>query len=176
MCCFSSLLQIDKSFAALWSSWTGSVVAPSVTRLGVPEETQHAADAATCPQACPWLTSNPETRANSALFVKHVWLHLESAQVLAGTICISPAWQVHKLVCAQTSQMHSVRVAPSLFSWMLLGLVITNEVMSGFAVSLCLLLLFSGLISLYSSTVADCFVSAVCVCPSTHSLPPIQQV
>lgn len=31
---------------------------------------RHDADAATCPQVCPWLTSNPETRANSALFVK----------------------------------------------------------------------------------------------------------
>lgn len=28
------------------------------------------ADAATCPQVCPWLTSHPETTANSALFVK----------------------------------------------------------------------------------------------------------
>lgn len=84
----------------------------------MPEETQHDAAAATCPQACPWLTSNPEIRTNSALFVKPL-VAPSGVQVLAGTI-------LHWL-CAQISQMRSVRGAPSLFSWMLLGLVITKR-------------------------------------------------
>lgn len=69
-------------------------------------------------QACPWLTSNPGSRKNSALFVKPP-VAPSGVQVLAGTTL---HWS-----CAQPSQMRSVQGAPSLFSWMLLGLVITKR-------------------------------------------------
>lgn len=69
--------------------------------LGVPEEKQHDADVASSPQVCQWLTSNPESRTNSALFVKPrvapsgansgtCWDHFSSLQhrrLLSWSVC-----------------------------------------------------------------------------------------
>lgn len=84
------------------------------------------------------------------------------------------AQQDHKLVCVLRLPKSTVfeQHLPSCHGccWVWWS---QNVVMSGFAVSLCLPLLLSGLILFYSSTVADCLV---CACPSIHSLPPIWQV
>lgn len=154
--CFWTPLQTNTNCPALCFPWTGSLAAFRWRWRSVLLRWDTAQYRCSCKSSSQSVaTSNQVSRTNSALSAKQCvipsWISSGSCW---DHFTSPPAQQAHELVHpAHSSQMSFKQDRPS-FYWCCWVLMVNKQ---GY-VSLCLPLLLAGLISLDSSTVADCFL------------------